>query len=693
MKRSRARSRFAIGGLCAVFFTAMLPDLSVAAEPEVSRIPSAEDPALAQAKRAVRLRDFDKAVSLWRGAAERGNARAQYRLGSAYRSGRGIDRDLSKAAFWFEKAANGGEPDAQYALGMLYQKGHGVAQNRDQAMSLLGLAARRGHREAKAALDEIQRSGSIAFATADARVGANQNDPREALAQSIRFGDVGAAREALARGAPVNGAPGDEKHWRPLILAIESNRPEIVGLLFEHGADPNRKSRLGEPALILAVRAKNRDIVRKLLAAGGRSDAKSIGGFTPLMEAARAGASGIASDLISAGASSRTTLADGLSAADIARRFQFDELARRLARAGAPVQRAREDAGRLAALDSSRSASTGASSTTLPPIIEAARRGDVELLREMIARGRNLEIRDPEGESALHRAAEGGHVEAARALLEAGLEPDLEGREAATPLLRATASRAEGSEAVIALLLEAGADPHRRDEFSAGVIDYAAEGATVGKLERLRAAGGSWSEGDAGRSLARAAKAGRLTTLSALLGVTNGTKSRNLAVCAAIGADQSEALGLLLQERLAFGQDCDEGRSALMIAAHRGRDDFVATLLVAGAEPDGAARNGDTALIAASSRGHSEIVARLLRAEADVDRRGAHQMTALMAGASNGHREVVRLLLEARADRRMRGESDQTALDLARSAGHDDVADQIASFKPGWGSIFGSRAE
>ena len=68
-------------------------------------------------------------------------------------------------------------------------------------------------------------------------------------------------------------------------------------------------------------------------------------------------------------------------------------------------------------------------------------------------------------------------------------------------------------------------------------------------------------------------------------------------------------------------------------------------------------------------------------------------MTALMAGASNGHREVVRLLLEARADRRMRGESDQTALDLARSAGHDDVDDQIASFKPGWGSIFGSRAE
>jgi len=98
-------------------------------------------------------------------------------------------------------------------------------------------------------------------------------------------------------------------------------------------------------------------------------------------------------------------------------------------------------------------------------------------------------------------------------------------------------------------------------------------------------------------------------------------------------------------------------------------------------------------LIVASSRGHSEIVARLIRAGADVDRRDVHRMTALMAAASNGHRDAVRLLLESGADRRIRGESDQTALDLARSAGHDEIADQIDSFSPGWGSIFGSRRD
>ena len=68
-------------------------------------VPSEEDPTLAEAKRAVRLRDFEKAVGLWRKAARRGSPRAQYRLGVSYRSGRGVEQDNVKAAFWFSKAA------------------------------------------------------------------------------------------------------------------------------------------------------------------------------------------------------------------------------------------------------------------------------------------------------------------------------------------------------------------------------------------------------------------------------------------------------------------------------------------------------------------------------------------------------------------------------------------------------------
>lgn len=661
---------------------------------ETSRsVPEVEEPALALARNAVRKRDFEGAVRIWREAAHRGSARAQYRLGVAYRSGRGVERDPAKAARWFIKAAEGGDADAQYALGLLHQHGLGVESDRDRALELIGLAARRGHREAKKALAEIQSDRSIAFATADARVAAHRGDPRDALNQAIRLGDVGAAREALARGAPIDGAPGDQKHWRPLILAIEQKQVGIVDLLFEHGANPNRTSRLGEPPLILAIRGGQRPIVRRLLARGAAANARSLSGYTPLMEAARLGHSGIVDDLLKAHADPKTTLADGTSAADVARRFRFKTLASRLQRAGAPALDRRDASDRLAVLESSAGATARGSQAPLPPAVEAARRGDAELLREMASRGIDLGIRDPEGDTALHRAAEAGHPEATRILLSTGVPVNARGNEETTALMRAMASEAKGSEQVVAVLLEAGADPHLRDRLARGVIDYAARGATVRKLERLRGADGSWTPADVRRSLERAAAAGRVSVVDALLGVVASPDDGLAAVCGAIGAGQDAVVERVLASGVGLEARCADGSTPLMIAAHSGRGELVVMLLKAGAAPGRTARNGDTALIAAAGRGHAEIVTQLLAAGADIDQRGAHRSTALMAAAAGGHAEATRILLEARADRRMRSESDQTALDLAKAAGHPDVATLIESSKSSWRSWMGSRED
>ena len=50
-------------------------------------------------------RRMDEVVRLWEGAAEQGDADAQYNLGRMYEDGHGVDVNYKKAIDWYEKAA------------------------------------------------------------------------------------------------------------------------------------------------------------------------------------------------------------------------------------------------------------------------------------------------------------------------------------------------------------------------------------------------------------------------------------------------------------------------------------------------------------------------------------------------------------------------------------------------------------
>ena len=75
--------------------------------------------------------------------AERGNAKAQVRLGWMYSVGRGVPQNYLQAANWYRRAAEQGEVAAQFALGLLYNKGHGVPKDLVLAHMWLNLAASR----------------------------------------------------------------------------------------------------------------------------------------------------------------------------------------------------------------------------------------------------------------------------------------------------------------------------------------------------------------------------------------------------------------------------------------------------------------------------------------------------------------------------------------------------------------------
>ncbi|MDP6474566.1 MAG: tetratricopeptide repeat protein [Alphaproteobacteria bacterium] len=101
--------------------------------------------------------DYAAALPELRAAAEGGQARAQYALGTMYNEGRGVAPDSAVAAEWWHKAAAGNHAQAQFALAVLYSSGSGVAKDNVAAHMWFSLAAARGKKNAKRLLKVIAR--------------------------------------------------------------------------------------------------------------------------------------------------------------------------------------------------------------------------------------------------------------------------------------------------------------------------------------------------------------------------------------------------------------------------------------------------------------------------------------------------------------------------------------------------------
>jgi TPR repeat protein len=77
----------------------------------------------------------EKAVPLYRRAAEQGHSHAQHMLSDCYRKGKGVAQDHAQAVQWLRKAAEQGNTGAQYDLALAYKYGQlGVQQDAAQAV-------------------------------------------------------------------------------------------------------------------------------------------------------------------------------------------------------------------------------------------------------------------------------------------------------------------------------------------------------------------------------------------------------------------------------------------------------------------------------------------------------------------------------------------------------------------------------
>lgn len=106
-----------------------------------------------------------------------------------------------------------------------------------------------------------------------------------------------------------------------------------------------------------------------------------------------------------------------------------------------------------------------------PMILDAALRGQSDVILKLISNGADIAARDAEGNTALALAAAAGQVEAMNVVLSSGASADTKNKAGETPLMLAAA---KGHAAVVARLLEAGegvtaVSPSGADALSAAV--------------------------------------------------------------------------------------------------------------------------------------------------------------------------------------------------------------------------------
>jgi ankyrin repeat protein len=287
-------------------------------------------------------------------------------------------------------------------------------------VALSGLAAPSGDLRLVDAAKQRDKEAIELLLQQKTDVNAAQPDGATALHWAAHWDDLATAELLIRAGANVNAA--NDYGVAPLFLACTNANAAMVETLLKAGANANASLPTGETVLMTCARAGGVDAVKSLLTRGAEVDAKDPGkGQTVLMWA-------------------------------VAQRHS--EVAQALIEHGADVH-ARSKGG-------------------FTPLLFAARTGDVDSARVLLAAGANVNEAMPvESKRVALRDAYGQIAPDAPAPRPQGEAPQGEPEEgptgSMTPLLMASAS---GHEELAIFLLENGADPNAVDSGGATALHY-----------------------------------------------------------------------------------------------------------------------------------------------------------------------------------------------------------------------------
>ncbi len=276
------------------------------------------------------------------------------------------------------------------------------------------------------------------------------------LVDAARDGDMVAVRTLLAEGAGVDAAEADGTtalHW-----ASYRDDVEAVGLLLDAGADVNAANDLGATPLWAAGQNGSAVMVRRLLVAGADPNLPLLAGETPLMVAARSGAPDVVELLLSHGAETEARGARGQTSLMWAVAQHHPSVVTVLLANGADVHTRSDAWSQVLAVpphgqpEYNRQTPQGGNTA----LMFAARVGEIDAARQLIAAGANVDDTDARGVSATALAAHAGFAEVVELLLEHGAEPNA--AEAGFGALHPAVMRRDMR--MVGALLDHGADPN-----------------------------------------------------------------------------------------------------------------------------------------------------------------------------------------------------------------------------------------
>lgn len=225
------------------------------------------------------------------------------------------------------------------------------------------------------------------------------------VVEAAKNGDEAALRALVLDGVDVNATAGDGS--TALLWASHRDLPESVALLIEAGADVNRANDLGATPLWAAGENGSVAVAGRLLDAGADPNRALRHGETPLMAAARAGSARVAEMLLESGANPDATGPRNQTALMWAVLNLSPDVTKVLVEHGADVHartvvtvemRAHEPHTHI----QNQGWFEHGGNTAL---LFAARVGDVESARHLVAAGADLNDRSGFGVSALAMAA------------------------------------------------------------------------------------------------------------------------------------------------------------------------------------------------------------------------------------------------------------------------------------------------
>jgi uncharacterized protein len=93
--------------------------------------------------------DYTASIRLWRSLADKGDARAQYRVGRMYEDGMGVPPNYAEAAKWYWAASAQNYTLAEVNLARMYLDGRGVPKSEAKAVRLYCRAGDSGDTDAQ----------------------------------------------------------------------------------------------------------------------------------------------------------------------------------------------------------------------------------------------------------------------------------------------------------------------------------------------------------------------------------------------------------------------------------------------------------------------------------------------------------------------------------------------------------------